>query len=126
MSVLNDVMYAIPIGIMFNIIIYKLLEIIYKESTYEERYQYMATSSFIAGIIGLAVAEAIFARKGFIGNRAVRFGLIGGSALLIFYTIVANWDKLDDMTKLTIFGMAFAVFVWLSYNSKSSKSKIKE
>lgn len=111
----NDIIFAIPIATIFNVFVYKISDIMYKDYQCKERYQKSATTLFVAGIIGIIIAQTVFNKKNKLNNRAVRFGLLGGSCLIIFYSVIKNWDLLDDVTKLIIFGILFSIIIAWSY-----------
>lgn len=119
---LNDIIFAIPIGIIYNIMVYKIVDILYKEHQYKEKCQKSATVLFIAAIIGIIIAQVVFNKKNKLNNRAVRFGLIGGSLLIIFYSVIKNWNLLDDLTRLLIIGILFGVIIAWSYIRAKKKN----
>jgi hypothetical protein len=121
----NDILFAIPIAISFCILVFKVVDILYKEEQCREKYQKTATTLFVIGLVGIIISQAIFNKENNLNNRSVRFGLFAGSALIIFYSVVKNWDLLDDITKLIIFGILFAVVVGWAYFASNNIRKIK-
>jgi hypothetical protein len=121
----KDILFAIPIAITYNVLIFKSIDILYKDEQCKDRYQKSAITLFVAAIIGIIIAQAFFNKNNSLSNRGVRFGLIGGSCLIIFYAVIKNWDFLDDITKLLIFGILFGMIILWSY-IYSSEKKIKK
>ena len=122
----NDILFAIPIAISFCILVFKTVDILYKEEQCREKYQKTATTLFVIGLVGIIISQAIFNKQNSLNNRAVRFGLLAGSAMIIFYSVVKNWDMLDDITKLIIFGILFAVVIGWTYFASNNIKKIKD
>ena len=122
----NDILFAIPIAISFCILVFKTVDILYKEEQCREKYQKTATTLFVIGLAGIIISQAIFNKQNTLNNRAVRFGLLAGSAMIIFYSVVKNWDLLDDITKLIIFGILFSVVIGWAYFASNNIKKIKE
>jgi CDP-diglyceride synthetase len=121
----NDILFAIPIAISFCILVFKTVDILYKEEQCREKYQKTATTLFVIGLVGIIISQAIFNKQNSLNNRAVRFGLLAGSAMIIFYSVVHNWEMLDDITKLIIFGILFSVVIGWTYFASNNVKKIK-
>ena len=121
----NDILFAIPIAISFCILVFKTVDILYKEEQCREKYQKTATTLFVIGLVGIIISQAIFNKQNSLNNRAVRFGLLAGSSMIIFYSVVRNWDMLDDITKLIIFGILFSVVICWTYFASNNVKKIK-
>ncbi len=121
----SEILFAIPIAISFCVLIFKLVDILYKDEQCKDRYQKTATTLFIFGLVGIIISHAIFNNNNELNNRAVRFGLLGGGSLIIFYSVVKNWDLLDDITKLLIFGISFVVVIGWSYFASKNIKKLK-
>jgi hypothetical protein len=116
---------SIPIGIIYNLSISKLGQIITKDSIYKEKIEKNLIIEIIGGIIALIFAFGIFGNNRF-ENNIVKYGLIFGGVILLFYSVISNWDTIEDITKLfaLITIMSFMIIYSYKYISKS-KSKLK-
>jgi len=113
-----DIVVAFPIGIVYNILLFKITDIMYKECPYQEKLHKTAVTLFIFGLLGLIIAYKM------IENRSIQLGLFGGSLLVIFYAVIQNWDSLDDITKLIIFIILFSgIIAWAYVRNKRNKRK---
>jgi hypothetical protein len=121
----NDILFAIPIAISFCILVFKTVDILYKEEQCREKYQKTATTLFVIGLVGIIISQVIFNKQNNLNNRSVRFGILSGSVIIIFYSVVRNWDLLDDITKLIIFGILFSVVIGWTYIASNNIKKIK-
>ncbi len=121
----NDILFAVPIAISFCVLVFKIVDILYKDEQCREKYQKTATTLFVIGLIGIIISQAIFNKQNNLNNRAVRFGLLAGSVMIIFYSVVRNWDLLDDITKLIIFSILFSVVIGWTYFASNNIKKIK-
>ena len=74
--------------------------------------------AFIFGIVALALGYYVFGKSG-IKNRPVKIGLIVGAVILIFQSLITNWDKLQHDVRLMFIGIVFALAIFVSYIYKS-------
>ena len=125
MALLKDIIIAVPIGIIFNVFVQKLASLILYDIPYEEKYQKTIILLFIAGIVGILIAQTMFSKNARYKNRAMRYGLTFGSALLLIYSLITNWDKMDDSTKLVIMGIIMSGLIWYCYYGDNEKKKKK-
>ena len=125
MSLIKDIAFAAPIGAIYNIFIHKVASVSLSNFTPEEKHQKIIILVFIIGIISIYISQA------FIINRAMRYGIDFGGALLIFYSLITNWSDMNDDTKLVLMGIILSGLVWYCYSDdtpvkikkKSKKSK---
>lgn len=133
MGIAGDIFLSVPIGITYYFFINKLMILSTNNMPYAERFQRSLIFIFVVGLISLILAFTLFKNNDFFKNRPIRFGLILGSSLLIFYSIISNWGKMDDTTKIIIFSILLFVLIWYSYYSgddykvkKKKKTKQKK
>lgn len=128
MGLFKDIILSIPIGIIYNFLINKLVNVMFDQMTYTERYQKSLIFMFVIGLIGLVLAFTLFKNHPIFKNRPLRFGLILGSILLIFYSIISNWNRMDDITKIVVFGIVFGLLILYSYynGEDNNKKKLKK
>lgn len=115
------ILLSIPIGIIYNLMISKMGNMLTKDLGQRDKIQKKLIIEIIGGILALALAFLIFGSKKF-GNNIVKFGLIFGGGLLLFYSTVSNWDTIEDGTKLfTLFGlMIFIIIYSYKYSRKNN------
>ena len=125
MKIFSDILLAVPIGFIYNILFYKLGEIITMDLEYNEKIQRNLLISFIGGISGIFLALNVFGNKNYkYKNRAIKYGLFFGSVMLLFYTLCYNWDILGNDIKLFIIIMCFITLLWYSYLDPDSENNL--
>ena len=130
MGIVGDIFLSIPIGILYYFFINKLTNVTTGNLPYAERFQKSLIFTFVLGLLGLILAFTLFKNNDFFKNRSLRFGLVLGSSLLMFYSIISNWGKMDESTKIIIFSILLGLLIWFSYynstdedNNKTKKKK---
>ncbi len=129
MGILKDIIIAIPIGVVYNFIVNRAINVSFGQMAYSEKYQKSLIFMFVIGLIGMILAFTLFKNHPMFKNRPLRMGLIFGSSILIFYSMITNWEKMDDITKIIMFGIILISLVWYSYYSedeKKDKQKVKK
>jgi hypothetical protein len=111
MKILTDIVLAIPIGIIYNALIYKFNEIINSNLEYNEKVQRNLIICFFGGVIGLIAGLKLFDK-----NRAIKYGICFGSIMLLFYTLFYNWCIIANDTKLFIIILSFVALLWYANN----------
>ena len=116
-----DLLISIPITFVFLIFIYKLIEILTRQQKQDTQKQDTQSQikktliyAFIFGIIGLALGYYVFG-KSKLKNRPVEFGLCTGSLILLFHSLITNWDKLQHDIRLLFIGVVLCVIIFVSY-----------
>jgi drug/metabolite transporter (DMT)-like permease len=116
---------AVPIGIIYNLVISKLGNMITKDSIYQERIQKNVLIEIIGSILAFTLAILVFDKSKF-QNKIVKTGLMFGGSLLLFYSLICSWDTIEDITKLVaMIGVMILVIIY-SYkciNKNSDKKK---
>jgi hypothetical protein len=113
--IVTDVIFAIPIGILYTMVANKLADLLTDEEDYADKVQEKLIILIIAGVASLALAIMIFGKKQKLHNRMVRFGLYFGTVLLWFAGTVSNWNILSDDVKVMILSMLLISLVIYSY-----------
>lgn len=125
MELITDIIFSIPIGIIYSIFIQKLSEVIFTDLPYNDKCQKSASLIFFAGIIGLVLAQTIFTYNKTFQNKIVKHGLVIGGVILILYSIINYWNKMTDEIKLIIAGIALGSLLWYSYYITRPKKVLK-
>jgi hypothetical protein len=113
-----DLLISIPIILLFLLFVYKLIEILTMKDKPDNKVKKTLILAFIFGIISLAIGYYVFGKSG-LKNRPVKFGLIVGSVILLFQSLITNWDKLQHDVRLMFIGVVFGVAIFLSYLLRS-------
>lgn len=109
------IILSIPIGIIYNLIVSKIGNMMTLNSSYKDKIKKNLIVEIIGGIVALALAYFVFSSNLF-NNKIVKWGLIFGGFLLLIYSLVYNWDEIDDFVKLFLFFSAFTGTIIYSYN----------
>lgn len=113
-----DLLIAIPITLLFLLFIYKLIETLTLKNKPDDKVKKTLILAFIFGIISLALGFYVFGKSG-LKNRPIKFGLIVGSLILIFQSLITNWDKLQHDVRLLFIGIVFGMTIFASYFLRS-------
>jgi hypothetical protein len=116
-DLVKDVLFSLPIAIFLAFFIIKFAEMTTTDLILEEKIKKSLLISIIASIIGLALAIFIFSR-GSLKNRAVKYGLILASSILLINSILFNWELLSHEIKLAIIGFILLLTVGITYKYK--------
>lgn len=118
------IILSIPIGIIYNLIISKIGNMMTKDTIYADKIKKNLIVEIIGGIVALALAFYVFGTDYF-DNKIVKYGLIFGGILLLIYSLIYNWDEIDDYIKLFLFLSVFSGTIIYSYKFIKNK-KIKK
>lgn len=130
MSIVKDIILALFFGIIYYFLVDKLVYTAVENLFESNKYQKILIIIFILGLVGLITSLTLLQENRYLGNRPVRYGLMLGSVMLIFYSIISNWSKIDDYTKIMVFAILLISIIWFSYSNpfgeeKKSKSQKK-
>jgi hypothetical protein len=116
------IILSLPIGIIYNLLISKMSNMLTKECGQKDKIQRNLIIEIIGGIVALIIAYWVFGSEKFY-NKIVKYGLIFGGGLLLFYSTFCNWDTIEDGTKLfTLFSiMIFLIIYSYKYVNKNKK-----
>ena len=110
----KDVLIAVPITIIYLLFINKIIDTLTHDMVAEERIKRTILISLIIGIVAIVIGIYVFGSSK-LYNRPVKFSLVGGSTLLILYTLYYNWAHLQGDAKLFMLGGLFVVSIIWSY-----------
>lgn len=125
MGYLLNAIMTVPIGILYNIFITKLSEIMTNSLVYEERIQKHLIFCFIGGLAGYILAMTIFEKDGILENVSAKYGIALGSTVLILNAMISNWMILQNDTKLFIIGMLFMFSLTVAYKFNNIEQREK-
>jgi hypothetical protein len=119
-----DLCVYIIIALCYNLFVHQVTSMLYKNYTYEEKYNKSITFIFIAGILGIVIAKLM------VTKYVVNMGLTLGGGLLILTSIIVNWDNMTDDLKLCMSAVGFGAILWYfnNYydNTNTQNTKIKK
>lgn len=122
---LNDLIYSIPLGVIYSLFVQKLCDVIFGDYRYNEKNQKYIMLLFISGVVGIILAKTIFTSNKKFQNKIIKDGLIIGGIILILYTVLSYWDKMTNETKLLIIGVVLGGLFWYCYNTNTKEDLIK-
>ncbi len=114
------------IGLIYYLIICQISNNIFLENKNIYSTQNSIIFLYFGGIIGLFLGSKMFSKNNKLENSSIKFGLYFGSIMLIFNSMIANWDKMNSQTKLLLLGINFGLLVWFSYYKIKSNNKKKK
>lgn len=126
MGLVGDLVFSVPLGIIYTIFFQKLGDVIFPNLSYTDKYQKYLIFLLVAGLVGIILAQTIFTYNKTFKNQIIKHGLIIGGIILLLYPTLTYWNKMTDETKLLVIGIIFGCLLWYCYyNNKSDKSKKK-
>lgn len=132
MKIIFDILLSLPIGLAYSIFFHKLGEILNADYEYNKKIQRNLILAFIGGIVGLVLVILAFGKNKLFYNRAVKYGLIVGSIMLLVHTLIYNWNVLENDVKLFAVVSSLIVLIWYAYyytnkyNNKKADKKRKK
>ena len=120
MSLITNIIIAIPIGLLYNLIIHKLCETLNTGTSYSRKLQ-----NNLIIIISFAIIAFIIAyhsKK----NKSLKYGLYFGSLLLFLHSFVYNWYSMSSDTKVIIAFFCFVCLIWYSFSNSNNKNIIDD
>lgn len=102
-----NIIFLVPIGILHNMIFHNISDIV-SCNNIEKKLIFLLISGVMSIIIG----------KYFINSNAIKYGLYFGGILLLYYTLIMNWDIMDKYVKIILIGIVFCYVIWFSVKTK--------
>jgi hypothetical protein len=95
-----NILFFIPLGILFNMIIHNLSDIIVVDNI-EKKLMFL----LIFAVIGILIGKFM------IDNKTLRYGLYFGCSILLYYTLIMNWDVMDKYAKIILICIIFGYVI---------------
>lgn len=111
------------IGLIYYLIICQISNNIFLENKNIYSMQNSILFLYFGGIIGLFLGINMFSRHNKFENTSIKIGLYLGSAMLLFNSMITNWNKMNSQTKLLLLGINLGLIVWFSYYKIKSNNK---
>lgn len=122
MGIMVDLLLAVPIGIIYNMIVHESANVFNDKFTYKNRVQRNLLMIFGGGLIGLVIA--MFCLSNSTSSVALRYGLYFGSILLLAHSVMYNWEIMQNDTRIIVMILILGVLIWYSYSSRQENNKI--
>jgi len=117
-----DFFVYIIIAISYNLFIHQISAILYKDLSFEDKFNNSLILLFISGILGIIIAKLILKKEQNYKESPVSIGFCIGGIILILTTIIVNWENMNDEIKLCISCFTFGTIIWYFYNYYNKKS----
>jgi len=103
------------LSVLYILFVNKIAEMFsLSNSENEEKINSYVMTVYFISILGLVIANVWIIEKNN-GNYVLKKSLTYGGIIILFYTMLNNWDMLDDYAKLTMFGLSIACVVYYAY-----------
>lgn len=110
-----DLLIAVPIGILYNLMVLKFGEIANANVPYKLKMQRNLLLAFGSAALAFFLAQFMFDETKQFGNRAIKYGLWIGMCILLIHVMLYNWHVLENDTKLIIMIITFVILLLYSY-----------
>ena len=111
------------IGLIYYLIICQISNNLFLENKNIYSQQNSILFLYFGGLIGLFLGSNIFSEKNKLNNSSMKLGLYFGSSMLLFNSMITNWDNMNSQTKLLLLGINFGLIIWYSYYKINSGKK---
>jgi hypothetical protein len=122
MKLFFDMLIAIPIGILYNLMILKFGDITNANVPYKLKMQRNLLLAFASAALAFLLGQFIFDESRKFGNRSIKYGLWLGACILLIHVMLYNWNVLENDSKLIIMIITFVILLLYSYGFYSSDS----
>jgi uncharacterized membrane protein len=115
MKLFFDILIAIPIGILYNLMILKFGDITNANVPYKIKMQRNLLLAFAGATFAFLLGQFIFNESRTYGNRSIKYGLWLGACILLIHVMLYNWNILENDSKLIIMIITFVMLLLYSY-----------
>lgn len=120
MGVIIDLLLAVPIGIIYNMIVHESAVVFNDKFNYKDKVQRTLLMIFGGGLIGMVIA--MFCLSNSVQNTAIKYGLYLGALLLMSHSVIYNWQAMQNDTRIIVMILTLCILIWYSYTSNTSNS----
>jgi Ca2+/Na+ antiporter len=117
MSLIIDIIVAVPIGLLYNLIIHKLCETLNVNLSYSQKIKNNLIIIISFSIIAFTIAY--HTNK----NKSLKYGLYFGASLLFLHSAVYNWHSMNNDTKMIVAFFCLICLIWYSFSSNNKNNK---
>lgn len=124
MSQLTDSLLAVPISVVYYLMIEKLSNIMFINLPHVERHNNRFILVFTIGLLTMAISNKLVdAINKDVSSSFVKYGLIAGGLALSTSITISYWYEMNDQMKLSVF---FIIFIGLLYISNIIKKHLEK
>lgn len=124
MSQLTDSLLAVPISVVYYLMIEKLSNIMFMNLPHVERHNNRFILVFTIGLLTMAISNKLVdAINKDVSSSFVKYGLIAGGLALSTSITISYWYEMNDQMKLSVF---FIIFIGLLYISNIIKKHLEK
>ena len=109
---MKKILFSIPVAGIYYVLICSAVDALYESVPQSDKQQKIITLIFVISILTI-LSSYFLLTNGKMGS--IRIGLGLGGSLLLFNSVVKNWDNLDSKTKVTIMALLFCFASWVAY-----------
>lgn len=120
MGIITDAILALPIGVIYNMIIHEFADIFNEKLNYKDKLQRNLLLIFGGGLIGFLIAYF------FTTNNALKYGMYLGSLLLVAHTVLYNWVTMHNDTRIIVMILSLSLLIWFAYNQTGTTESEKD
>ena len=115
MSVIKNLFYVLLVAITYTLVVKQTIKTINKDEYDYKEVATLITYEYICGVIGILIGKYVFGSK-IMKNKIMKNGLIFGGIILIFFSLVLNWNIISDKTKLVSIVLLMIFIIYRTYN----------
>jgi len=112
-----NIILIIILAILISITIYQIALLTYDSEDIENILSFCT----IIAIFLLFIGYNVFGKKKPIHNKTIRKSLYISSIMLLIYTLIFNWEKIDASIKTASFASIIGILIWFVYSKKKFK-----
>jgi len=117
---LKKLLFGAPVAAIYYVLVYNIINATYESLPYNEKKQKTITLIFVISLLTLTSSYFLMNDEKI---SSIKIGLAGGGALLMFNSVIKNWDNLESHTKVTILGLLFGFVLWVAYYANKNNKK---
>ncbi len=116
---LSSILTSGTLGFLYYLIIHKISSTMISENLNNTKTQLSILFLYFSAIFGIVLGIIINKY-----NTTFRLGMYFGASLLLFSSMITNWDNMDNQTKLLLLGINFGIVVmYCAGGTKKHKKK---
>lgn len=118
---LFDKSVYITIAICYNLFIHHIVNIMYKDLPFDEKFDKSISFIFVAGILAIVLSKLI--QKDSFTESVLCMGFFIGGVLLVLTSLWVNWDNLSDEMRMVLSISVFGAILWYAYKYDKTRSQ---
>lgn len=115
MTALKNILFSIPLGLLYYVLLNKLLIILLKDMSFDTRMQYTIIIMFILSLVLLIILNKIKSMKITKNNKLLIYSLYFFVFFLFINSTFVYWDLMNDYTKVLIIIITISLIFYYYY-----------